>query len=608
MAISLWASALPMIDLTRMNDYGLVSVAPARMWVGFAVFMLSFVLAWTRADRAGPLLAVHVLAFIVMFYGIPPLVADSLRGPIVYRHAGITDFLTRTGIVDTRQDAYFSWPAFFMFLSSTVKLGGLSSVLPLGTWATVAVDVLYLAPLLLIMRALTRDARVVWAAVLLFYVTNWINQDYLAPQSFTYLFYLAVIALVLHYLRPGSAGDLGSPRLAARVRRIRVLRPVGWLVPLRPPAPPEGVQGTATGRSAAAVTLVIVLLFGASTASHQLTPYAIFFAVTGLVVTGHCRSRGLPVLFGVILVTWTIFVAHGYIDGHLEKIAEGSGVASSATANVSKRLAGSPEHVLVVQERLALSALIWLLALLGGIRRWRGGFRDGAATVLAVAPIPLFLLPYGGEVLLRLYFFMLPFVAFFAAALFVRPTGPGRHATERVPASRRVAEAVAFGLVGSLLLAGSFVARYGNERMDFYTRDEVAAVEELYRIAPFGTYLLAETNYLPWKYQDYEWSKADPTRRRHRYYSLTNEWSLHPERSTRDMVVWASETLRANATLKRPAGYLILSRSQRAHEEILGGLSGTTMAEFERLLLRSRKFELVYSNEDAKIYARMTGR
>ena len=610
LAIALWATALPAIDLSRMNDYGLVSVLPVRVWAGFAVLMASFVVCWWRADRTRLLLTVHILVLIVMFYGIPSIVGDSPRGPIVYRHAGITEYLTRTGLVDTRQDAYFSWPAFFMFLGSIVKIGGLPSALTLATWATVVVDVLYLPPLLMIMRALTRDPRLVWGAVLVFYVTNWINQDYLAPQSFTYLFYLAVIALVLHYLRPRTAADLGSLRVASWVRRSRVTSWAGWVFPLRPPPAPAGVQGTTTGRTAALITLVIVVLFGAATASHQLTPYAIFISVTLLVITGHCRVRGLPVLLGVILVVWTIFVAHGYIDGHLEKIAEGSGLGQSTAANVTQRLAGSDQHVVVVRERVMLSGWVWLLALLGGIYRFRTRHADHAAAVLAVAPIPLFLLPYGGEVLLRLYFFMLPFVAFFAAALLVPSEAEqaGGGTRGRPAILRTVRDTVVFGLAGSLLLAASFVARYGNERMDAYSPAETAVVHELYRIAPLGSYLLAETNYLPWKYQDYEWSKTDPTRRRHKYLSLANEWSAQPNKSTGDMVKWAAQSLRANATLRRPAGFVILTASQRAHEEILGGLAPSTLDEFEMLLMRSGKFELVYSNRDAKIYVRNPGK
>ena len=610
LAIALWASALPLIDLGRMNDFGLVSVLPARIWAGFAVLMASFVVCLWRADEKRLLLTLHVLVLIVMFYGIPSLVADSPRGPIVYRHAGITENLVRTGLVDSRQDAYFNWPAFFMFLGSVVKIGALPSALTLATWAPVVINVLYLPPLLMIMRTLTRDSRLVWGAVLLFYVTNWINQDYLAPQSFTYLSYLTVIALVLRYLRPRSAADLGSPRVAGWVRRSRWTSWAGWPFPLQPPPRPAGATSTLTGRPAALVTLLVVVLFGAATASHQLTPYAIFLSITLLVITGHCRVRGLPVLLGVILVTWTVFVAHGYIDGHLAQIAEGSGLGQSATANITQRLSGSEQHLLVVRERLMLSAWVWLLALLGGIYRFRTGHADHAAAVLAIAPIPLFLLPYGGEVLLRLYFFMLPFVAFFAAAPLVpSETRRGVGPTGRRPAVlRTVRDGVLFGVVGSLLLAASFVARYGNERMDTFSPAETAAVHELYRIAPLGSYLMAETNYLPWKYQDYEWSKTDPTRRRHKYLSLADEWSVAPDRSVREMVLWTGETLRANATLQREAGFLILTSSQRAHEEILGGLGQSTMDQFERLLMRSGKFRLVYSNPDAKIYARIPGK
>ena len=609
-AIALWVSALPHIDLSRMNDYGLVSVLPARVWVAFAVFMASFVVCWWRADRAQALLFVHILVFIVMFYGIPSLVAHSPRGPIVYRHAGITESLIRTGLVDTRQDAYFNWPAFFMLLASVVKIGGMSSALTLATWATVVVNVLYLPPLLMIMRTLTHDNRLVWGAVLVFYATNWINQDYLAPQSFTYLFYLTIIALVLRYLRPRSAADMGSLRVATWIRRSRLTSWAGSLFPVQPPPAPAGASEAATGRTAAAITVLILVLFGAATASHQLTPYAIFISVTLLVLTGHCRIRGLPLLLGVILVAWTIFVARGYIDGHLEKIAAGTGLGQSATANVTQRLSGSDQHVVVVRERLMLSGWVWLMALFGVIYRFRTRHTDYAAAVLVVAPIPLFLLPYGGEVLLRLYFFMLPFVAFFAVAPLVPPASPpGRAWAARRPiALRAMREGIVFGVVGSLLLAASFFARYGNERMDTFSPNEIAAVSELYRIAPLGSSLMAETNYLPWKYQDYEWSKTDPTRRRHKYLSLSYEWSLEPNKSVREMVTWTGEALRARPSVNQRAGFLILSRSQQAHEEILGGLSQSTMDQFERLLLRSGKFQLVYSNPDAKIYARKLGK
>jgi hypothetical protein len=156
-------------------------------------------------------------------------------------------------------------------------------------------------------------------------------------------------------------------------------------------------------------------------------------------------------------------------------------------------------------------------------------------------------------------------------------------------------------------MAGSLIARYGNERMDHFTRNETAAVAELYRLAPAGSYLLVETNYLPWRYQDYEWNRTDPTRGGHRYLSLSQQWKLDPGMSVEEMAEWTADTLRADAAAKRRAGFVMLSRSQRAHEEILGGQSLATIREYEQKLRQSGKFRLVYVNPDARIYARDPG-
>jgi hypothetical protein len=616
-SLILWLSSVGSIDMAAMNDYGLVSVLPAEIWAALVLLILSFAVCWRRSDSSGALLALHIVLFIVMFYGIPAVAGDNPRGPIVYRHAGITEYLTRTGIVNKKQDAYSNWPGFFMGLGWTVKIGGMSSALALGKWATVAVNLMYLPALLMLLRALTRNSRLIWAAALLFFILNWVNQDYLAPQSITYLFYLTILTLVLTYLRPLDAVDRAQARGGLSTRVERSIGPAGggrlagrWLLNVRPGSVPHDVPKAAVGGTTGVlVAMTVIVLFGAAVTSHQLTPYAVFSAVTLLVITGHCRVRGLPVLMAVMLIAWTIFVASGYIDGHLEKIATGGGLKTSAASNVTGRLVGSDQHVVIVWERLMLTATAWLLAFAGAFYRFRTRHRDHAAAVLALAPVPLFLLPYGGEVLMRIYFFMLPFVAFFAATLFVPdPTDAPTAGSSVGWALRRVRDIILFGGIASILMAASFIARYGNERMDYFTPNETAAVKELYRLAPRGSWLLAEVGYLPWRYQDYEWSRTDPSQTGHRYLSLAEEWKLDPTKSARDMALWTAETLRANATAGRPPGFLILSRSQRAHEEILGGLSQTAMDDYERILVRSGKFQLVYANGDAKIYARIQER
>ena len=656
-AAVLWAWSVSGIHLRAMNDLGLVSVLPWPTWLAFALLTLGFIVCWRRADQATWLLLVHVLLLIVMLYGLPALASHEPSGPVVYRHAGITGDLIQNRVVDPRIDAYFNWPGFFMGLGTLVKLAGVPSALSFATWATVAFNLLFLPPLLLVVRALTRDPRLVWGTVWVFYAANWINQDYLAPQSFAYLLYLTIMGLLLTYLRP-SATDLER---GGRLRRFRQVLRVRAAEAQVPPVSRSTVAG---------ILAVVVLLYAVIVASHQLTPFAILIGVLALVALGECTARGLPLLMGVMLTLWVTFVARGYLAGHFTHLVSGVGDINAATSsNLTARISGSPLHLLVIRERLLLSGGLWLLALLGAIRRFRSRYADHAAAALALTPLLLFpLQAYGGEMLMRIYFFMLPFVAFFATAAFLParlPPSPARagpqdllavwserarprefvmvwserarlrarlrdflvvwferarlralpvvwsararlrdlqavwSARARLPAALRgsVAAAAAFGVTVTAVLAACLPARYGNERIDYFTPGEHAAISFLYAHARPGSTFAFEQPYLPWKYQEYELYHAR---------SLAAMITQRPPPSPAQALNWFSRELMPAPG--NPAGFVILTRSQHIYVHTFGGpLSRGYLGTFERLLAASPNFALVYSNPDAKIYERLPG-
>jgi len=608
-AVALWAGSLPAIHLGAMNDLGLVSVLPWQTWLAFAVLTLSFIVCLRRADRMDWLLLVHVLLLIVMLYGLPAAITHEPIAPVVFRHAGITENLIRTKVVNTRIDAYFSWPGFFMGLATLVKLAGVPGALSFATWATVAFNLLYLLPLLLLTRALTRDPRLIWGTIWFFYAANWINQDYLAPQAFAYLLYLTILALLLSYLRPRGTDLDGAGRLVRRFRALLRVRDS------EVPAP------AVSHWTAPAIVALVVILYSVSVASHQLTPFAILFGVAALIATGQCSARGLPLLMAVILAAWVTFVAHSYVSGHLAQLLGGFGnFSQAASANVTSRISGSALHVIVIRERLLLTGGLWLLALLGGIRRFRGGHADHAAAALGLAPLILFgLQVYGGEMLLRIYFFMLPFAAFFAAAALLPGRVSGTAAPSRLPIARapglpsrrgglsssRVGSgslraglgAVAFGLIAAIVLGACILARYGNERLDYFPPNELAAIRFLYEHAPLGSTLAVEKQYLPWRYQGYE---------QYQYLSVESMLGEKHPPSPAQALDRISQALRPTAG--HPAGLVILTTSQRVEAEMFGGvLSHRYLDKFERLLRGSPKFRLVYSSPDAQIYARLPG-
>ncbi len=459
-------------------------------------------------------------------------------------------------------------------------------MLSYGAWASVAFNLLYLPPLLMLARALTRDRRLVWGTIWVFYITNWINQDYLSPQAFGYLLYLTILAMLLTYLRPRGAAVEPPWRIG---RWISVKLKV-----CAPDVPPP----LTSGRTAQAVVALVVVLYAAAVTSHQLTPFAILLSVTAIVALGHCTARGLPLLMALMVVVWVIFVAQGYLSGHISQLLGSAGDISKATsANVTNRISGSLDHLVVVKARLALSGAVWLLALLGGIRRFRAGRPDHLAAILGILPVFLFATdPYGGEMLMRIYFFMLPFGAFFATAAFLpgtaadtraRPVHPlGAGATSDYLAPQRTISfgwlhaciaPMAFGVVAAVLLGACTVARFGNERLDYFPPDELTAMRVLYNVAAPGSTLAVERPYLPWKYREYE---------QHKYLSIVNMLGQrHPPSPAQALREFA---LDLQASPGHPAGYIVLTRSQQVYAEMLGGAPTLSyLNEFERLLRRS---------------------
>ena len=255
-------------------------------------------------------------------------------------------------------------------------------------------------------------------------------------------------------------------------------------------------------------------------------------------------------------------------------------------ANVNDHVAGSAEHLLVIKVRLALAAGLWALGALGFWRLWRSGRRPWAVALLAAAPLGLMPLPYGGELLLRVFLFSLPFTAFLVASL--------AFADRRGAALRRTAAVSAVALVG--LIGAFLVARYGNERMDAFTSDEVSAVRVAYDVVPSDAVLMAGGTNTPWKFE--------------RYRDVHHRVLLgDPVFRKQDLLALKPGPLAdaVAASMRRAAGqrtvsYLLLMRSQDAGAELLGTVRPGVLEHVRAAVARSPQFQRVYVTPDAQLY------
>ena len=316
--------------------------------------------------------------------------------------------------------------------------------------------------------------------------------------------------------------------------------------------------------------LVVALLAVGATVivSHQLTPFAMAAAAGALVVGRRTKLYALPILLGVAATAWLSFGAPVFWRGHLGDVTGGVGkLSSSLGAGVDKRLTGSAGHLFVVRLRMVAAAGTWLLAAYGAFRaRRRSGRWPWAFMLLAAAPLSLVALQsYGGEIMLRVYLFALPFVALLAAMAFTPLDG------------RRLKAAAAVSMLMTVLLV---TIRYGNERFESFTKDEVAAVSYVMGAAHPGDRIVAVNPSLPWRDHDLNTFKF--------IGQVDRQWM---------------DDGNAIVGYLTPAktGYLVLTRSQAAYGEVVEGRPRGWMDDLERRALATKKVRVVFQNQDATV-------
>jgi hypothetical protein len=574
---ALWWMSIPAIDPRGLTDYGLASVTPPTFFVAFALLTVSFCLLVCLPYAPVPLLLGHVFMLVVMIHGTLPLVYDVPRYSWTYKHIGVASYIQHYGTVDPAVDIYHSWPAFFALSALLTDLAGLSDALGFAAWMQLFFNALYLGALLIVFRALTRDRRLIWLAVWFFYLANWIGQDYFSPQAISYFMYLIILGACLTWLRP-----LGADHTLL-IGRWAMPNPLVSLLSRKRKSPlvERMSRETPLVRQRVVMTGVVMLLFLVTATGHQLTPWVMIASVASLVVFRRCGSLGLPLVMTITAVSWVVYMSGPFVyqQGHWVLQTFGH-IFSNSTLSLFDSTQASPGRVFVSMATRALTVVVLLLAVLGFIRQYmKIGCEDPSAVVLAVSPMPVMLIQYGGETLFRAYLFALPFLAFLAAALlFPAPTF-----------GRSLRTAIVAILVSGILLFGFTFAYFGNEKMNHMSRDEVVAVQELYRIAKPGSLILALNENSPLKLSGYEQFT-------HRWLSDMPQFKV---KSSVDEQVGYIVRLMTDEAF--PATYLLVTRGQEEDARMLN-LQPSGSNQFTQALVESRQFSVVFANSDATLF------
>lgn len=563
--LGIWG--LASVDPLQFGGSGLILELPPIYFVALALSLAGFVASLSLPRFNATLQTWQVLVTVVLLHGADPIIHGLPRLEASYRHLGIADHIAQSGRLDPTLDAYFNWPGFFDLLGMLAGASGVRDLMAVAAWAPIGVNLILLAPLLALATQLTAHRRQAWAAVWLFYLTSWVGQDYLAPQAYAFILLLVLVACILSTFT-GWAWRTDRNRFSTGLARI-----VGKLDTA---IPQGGLPGPSKQDSAVLVVVCAVLLV-AMTASHQLTPFAVIPLLAAFLLTGRLRLRFLPVLAVVLPVGWLVFAASAYLAGHYDKLFGSFGdIGANAFGSLSSRVSGSDAHMFVVYTRLAEVAVLWILAAVGAVVGWRRGAPWLTAAVGALASLVLIpIQPYGGELLLRIFLFSLPFAVCLAVLPLMsdKPTGPG------------LRRGIALFLLGAVLATTTIVSRYGNEVMESFTPNEIALVNHLYETAPAGSVLIEGVRNTPWKFQ---------------HYAGYDYRALVPVAPRPDASPLTCDA--ANKIAARSGAYLIVTESQKHAAELFGATPAGDLQNFVATCGNSPGWVTVFKNEDGVIF------
>ena len=643
LAVGLWIWSLSGIETHKIADIGLIASLPLLFFAALMVLSISFGFLMLLNPSSSWLWILHVGLLILILHGTLPILYEVPRFPWTYKHIGVTSYIQLHHSVNPRIDAYHNWPGFFALSALWTEALGFKSALEFAKWGQLAFNFLYIGPLLLLFAALSRSQQAIWLAVWFFFLTSWVSQDYFAPQALNFYLFLIVAGVSLNWLGHNPQVRLRkatNTAISSRTISSRTIssQPVLNQAVSSQPVSSQPVTAQTERRSNPYFALmrqaivsdqadletspmqryglvgVVLLAFAVIVSSHQLTPFMLLAGLSALALWRRSRYPWLLVLLGVFVVAWGLTFAKGYTSGQSEWYATLGQFLQNLLANTTETLEESSGRVTASLLIKVFVLCVWGLAALGGIQQMRRGVVPLRAMLLAVAPFPLILLnSYGGEMLLRIYFFSLPFMAILItgglplrnpvlesvdqANMPTDPSVPVLGLSRPVVLVRRPVNSWRIVPITAMLSLGlviGFLSTYtAKEKFYRVPAEEVSVLLEFYQKAPPQSMLILLNDLsLPLRMTgNYEQFDHLP------WVDTSTERDVELNQGSLDDML---DELRNR---KRPMAYLILSASQRDFFAENNILRRGSYERFRAVLARSKTWSLAWHRGDTEVYS-----
>jgi hypothetical protein len=581
LALLLWLLGLHPLAPAQIGSIGLIGALSPVLLCSYPILVAAAVLELRAAAPRPRLLAAFTALGVLLVYGLQPATEQTARLSVAWLHTGFARYIADHGHALNGFDARFSWPGFFSLTALLTGSSGTPDATGLLRFAPVVLAGLAVTGVHALATATFGADRRAWFATWLFLLTEWTEQDYFSPQAISYVLMLAALALTVRYLiRPSP---ISAARRKARFERYHQLvaeaglpaaadqerAPLrGRLVPVNSPCQRLAAEG------------LVVLIAVALAPTHQLTPFMLAGLLMVMVACGRLWPNWLPWLVLVPAVVWFALGAKDFWQNHLALVAGSVGdISQSVNQGIGARFGGGDlARTLILLLRVGITAAAGALAATGWWVLRRRGMKSWLLPLLAIAPFGLIALQsYGGEIFMRCYLFALPFAALLGAA-----TLDAVLDTPRLPRTARLL------LVGAILTGlglATVAARGGNDAYTSFSRADLAAIGDAYRLAaPGQTIAGLQSDALPL-------GSAD--------IGVVNQTSMQ---STCQDFTHITQCVTTTAP-----DYLIVTPSEENYGRIEDGLPPGWTAQLVRDLSSGNAYQIVFNQDGSLVLARTTG-
>lgn len=383
-ALVLWSYSLTQAKL-NIGFYGLISSFHVTFFVALGILFVALGFSILSREKTTSLLLLHIAILVTSLWLVPVLLEGTPRVRYGYKFFGFAEYVLDNGYLDPVVVFYHSWPGFSLLVAETVSISGISSPLTLMTLYPFLTQISLLLPLYLLLKySVGLGDKRVWLFVVIFYLISWTGQDYFSSQSVGFFLFLLLIALL------------------AKIRNAGLTPSQNW-----------------------SFRLLISIVFTMLVITHYLTSLIVLAIALLWSIIEHVLNKrsdyNLALVFGVILIAWTIYGATIQFERNLPRMVETAIRFDLVTVtSIADRLQGSSAHIAVVQTRMAFSVL-WSVLAIGGLllsarsQKWRLSKTDTMfMTVVFGSYVSIPFISYGGEVVIRTFLLLSISIAVFS--------------------------------------------------------------------------------------------------------------------------------------------------------------------------------------------------